>query len=198
MSLLFETILIQNGVPQHLAWHEQRMMLARKELWNNRTPVELGKLLFVPPEFSSGFVKCNIHYGPDIHQVRFAKYEKKIIRSLKLVDGSGVDYHLKYSDRSALDSLFALRENCDDIIIVINGFLTDSSMSNLIFSDGKQWVTPANPLLKGTRRNRMVAGGGIIEKEIPVADLNLYAGCKLINAMRDPDEEILIPLSEII
>ena len=198
MSLLFETILIQNGVPQHLAWHEQRMMLARKELWNNRTPVELGKLLFVPPEFSSGFVKCNIHYGPDIEQVRFSKYDKRLVRSLKLVDCSGIDYHLKYTDRSALDSLFALRENCDDIIIVINGFLTDSSMSNLIFSDGKQWVTPANPLLKGTRRNRMVAGGGIIEKEIPVADLNLYAGCKLINAMRDPDEEILIPLSEII
>jgi len=197
MSLLFETIFIQHGVPQHLAWHEQRMTLARKELWNIHRPVELGKFLIVPQEFSSGFVKCNIYYGPDIEQVRFAEYEKRIIRSLKLVDGSGIDYHLKYSDRSALDSLYGLRENCDEIIIVINGFLTDSSMSNLIFSDGLHWVTPANPLLKGTRRSRMVAVGGIIEKKIPATDLYRYAGCKLINAMRDPDEEILIPSSEI-
>jgi 4-amino-4-deoxychorismate lyase len=173
------------------------MTLARKELWNNQTPVELGKLLIVPQEFSTGFVKCNIYYGPDIHQVRFSKYNKRLVRSLKLVDCSGIDYHLKYTDRSALDSLFALRENCDEIIIVINGLLTDSSMSNLIFSDGLHWVTPVNPLLKGTCRNRMVAGGGIIEKEIPVADLYRYTGCKLINAMRDPAEEILIPASEI-
>jgi len=198
MSLLFETICVQHGIPQHLAWHEQRMTLARKERWNNHTPVELGKLLVVPQEFSTGFVKCNIHYGPEIQQVRFAEYEKRIIRSLKLIDGSGIDYHLKYSDRSALDSLLALRENCDEIIIVIDGFVTDTSMANLIFTDGLYWFTPARPLLKGTRRNRMVAGGGLIEKEIPVADLYRYAGCKLINAMRDPDEEILIPSSEII
>ncbi len=197
MSLLFETICVQHGVPQHLAWHEQRMTIARKELWNKQTPVGLGEFLVVPQAFSIGFVKCNIQYGPEIMEVRFAKYDKRIIRSLKLVEGSGIDYHLKYSDRSALDSLYGLRENCDDIIIVINGFLTDSSMSNLIFSDGLHWFTPANPLLKGTRRSRMVAGGGIIEKEIPVADLYRYAGCKLINAMRDPDEEILIPSSEI-
>jgi 4-amino-4-deoxychorismate lyase len=174
------------------------MTLARKELWNIHTPVGLGKLLIVPQEFSTGFVKCNIHYGPDIEQVRFSKYEKRIIRSLKMVDGSGIDYHLKFSDRSALDSLYALRGNCDEVIIVIDGFVTDTSMANLIFSDRLHWITPVNPLLKGTCRNRMVAGGGIIEKEIPVADLYRYAGCKLINAMRDPDEEILIPSSEII
>lgn len=70
-------------------------------------------------------------------------------------------------------------------------------MSNLIFFDGRDWVTPANPLLKGTCRNRLLAEGSITGREIAPGDLVNYLGCKLINAMREPEEEELIPVSEI-
>ena len=35
MSLLFETIRVKNGLPQHLVWHEARMNHARKEVWES-------------------------------------------------------------------------------------------------------------------------------------------------------------------
>lgn len=197
MCLLFETIRIESGVPRHLWWHEQRMNHARKEIWKSCDAVSLGREISVPPEHSTGVVKCNIKYGADIQHVNFSVYEKRIIRSLKMVGSGEIDYHLKYSDRSLLENLFMLRGLSDEIIVILNGLVTDTSMSNLIFFDGEKWFTPAIPLLKGTCRNRLLAEGKIIEKDIRVENIRSYTGCKLINAMRDPDEELLIPVSEI-
>ena len=198
MCRLFETIRVIDGVPQHLSWHEKRMSQSRQEIWPSWLPLQLEPEIIVPPEFSTGTVRCNIFYGPDIQQLHFEKYEKRVIRSLKIVGCDDIDYHLKYSDRSLLESLFALRGACDEIIIVKNGLITDTSMSNLVFFDGTSWLTPSNPLLKGTCRNRLMAEGRLTEIDIRPADLPDFIGCKLINAMRNPDQESLIPVSEIV
>jgi 4-amino-4-deoxychorismate lyase len=197
MCRLFETIRVINGVPQHLSWHEARMNHARKEIWKSDIPIILGQLITVPPELSSGPVRCNILYGPEIQQVIFKKYEKRNIRSLKLVSCNDIDYHFKYTDRSVLEELLAFRGAYDEIIVVKNGMITDTTLSNLIFYDGRNWFTPSKPLLKGTCRNRLLAMGSLIEQDIRPGDLKKFTGCKLINALRDPDEELLIPVSEI-
>jgi 4-amino-4-deoxychorismate lyase len=197
MSLLFETICVKNGIPQQMQWHERRMNLSRQEIWQICEPIVLKSVLVVPDLYSTDTVRCNIQYGPEIEQISFNKYEKRIICSLRLVNVTGIDYHLKYTDRSLLESLFKLRGSCDEVLIVKDGFLTDTSMSNLMFFDGKSWFTPATPLLRGTCRDRLVAEGWLFEKDIRVEELIAFTGCKIINAMRDPDEERLIPVSEI-
>ena len=198
MSLLFETIRVVNGLPQHLEWHEARMNLARQEVWKLNTPLSLESEFRTPVEFSAGVVRCNIYYGPGIQEISYKKYEKRMIRSLKLVADFQGDYHLKFTERSMLESCFSLRGACDDILIVKDGLITDTSVSNIIFSDGKRWFTPANPLLGGTCRNRLLSEKKLFEKDIRVEDLGSFIGCKLINAMRSPEEESLIPVSEII
>jgi 4-amino-4-deoxychorismate lyase len=198
MCLLYETIRISQGVPQHLSWHEKRMNSAVRELWADTAPISLAEQIHVGQEFSIGVTKCKIEYGPAIQQIRFSQYEMRIIRSLKLVDCPDIDYHLKYADRSLLETLFSMREGCDDIIIVKNGLITDTSISNLAFFDGSAWYTPANPLLKGTCRNRLIAENQLTEMDIRQDDLGKFMGCKLINAMRDLQEEELVPVSNII
>jgi 4-amino-4-deoxychorismate lyase len=198
MYRLFETIRVINGVPQHLLWHEARMNNARKEIWKSDVPYTLEQLITVPPGLSTGTVRCNLLYGPEIQQVIYKKYVKSNIRSLKLVSCNEIDYHLKYADRSVLEELLAFRGAADEIIVVKNGMITDTTLSNLIFYDGKNWFTPTNPLLKGTCRNRLLARGLLVEQVIRPGDLKKFTGCKLINAMRDPDEELFIPVSEII
>ena len=197
MCLLFETIRIVNGVAEYLHWHNQRMNQAGRVSWGVDIPLITAATINVSPEYSVGLVRCNIHYKRDMQVVSFKKYEERIIRSLKMVEGNDVDYHLKYADRSALASLFSKRGTADEIIIVKNGLITDTSMSNLIFFDGKNWVTPAHPLLKGTCRERLLAEGWLIEQDIHPGDLNKFMGCKLINAMRYPGDEELIQVSEI-
>ncbi|MCX6252402.1 MAG: aminotransferase class IV family protein [Bacteroidetes bacterium] len=197
MSPLYETIAIVNGIPRYLIWHEQRMNRALMEVWNNNLPSSLSEYITVPPEFSKGLVRCNIYYGPSIGSVTFKQYVKRRIQSLKLVVCDSIDYHVKYADRDRLESLLSMRGDCDEILIVKNGLITDTSMSNVIFCGNATWYTPAKPLLAGTTRDRLLAEGQIVEKDISVEELFRYSGCKLINAMRDPDQEEMIPISEI-
>jgi len=89
------------------------------------------------------------------------------------------------------------KEECDDIIIIKNGLLTDASIANLILFDGKNWITPETPLLPGTCRERLLNAGLITKRKIHPDDLKYYQGVKLINAMRYPEESEIIPVSQI-
>ena len=197
MSLLFETVRISDGVPQHMEWHEKRMNRSVMEVWGTVNGLKLSQVIVVPAAYSQGMVRCNIRYGQEIRDITFHHYEKRMIRSLMVVVCDTIDYHLKYSDRTRLDGLYSLRGKCDEIIIVKNGLVTDTSLSNLIFQDGQTWITPAKPLLKGTCRERLIQQGFLKERDIKLGDITGFDGCKLINAMRDPEEEEPIPVSEI-
>lgn len=198
MSLLFETVRIAHGVPQHLSWHEKRMERALKEFWDDNRRIVLRDLIRVPGEFRKGIVRCNIAYGPFLEEVTFKHYEKKPVRSLRLVTCNEIDYHVKYSDRSFLEKLLEQRGECDEVLIVKEGFITDTSMSNVIFLERDDWITPSTPLLGGTTRERLLAAGQLSEKRITPADLPRFSGCKLINAMRLPEEEELISIDRIV
>jgi 4-amino-4-deoxychorismate lyase len=136
-------------------------------------------------------------YGKEIIEISYKRYDKRPIRSLRLVSNDSLDYHVKYFDRAGLEALFAMRGDCDEIIIVKDGLITDTSISNLIFYNGVKWYTPAYPLLKGTCRDRLIFEGKIIPVDIRPEDLQKYQGCKLINAMREMEEEEMIPIGRI-
>jgi 4-amino-4-deoxychorismate lyase len=192
MCRLFETIRIEGGVPRHLALHEARMMRTAEERWGVHLVPDLEARIRVPAELSAGTVRCNVFYERTILDIHFQPYEKKIIRSLRAVVCDDIDYSIKSADRTRLDSLLALRDGCDEIIIIKNGMVTDTSMSNLIFYDGTGWITPSDALLKGTCRERLLAEGRIREAPVRADEIGNYAGCKLINAMRDPEEESMV------
>jgi 4-amino-4-deoxychorismate lyase len=192
MCLLFETIRIYNGLPLYLEWHEARMNLSRRELWNLYEPLFLNEIIKVPEGFKTGLVKCIVTYGHQIESINFKTYLKRPVNSLKLLECNDIDYHLKKSDRSILNDLFSRKGTCDEIIIIKNGFITDTSVSNLIFFDGKNWFTPKMPLLNGTCRQRLLNEGKVSEMQIRVEDISRFSGLKLINAMRFPEEEEMI------
>ena len=201
MYRLFETIRIENGQPLHLPWHEERMLKCGFRLQyagnapvaGRQVPVSLLEMMLkVPENLKTGTVRCKVVYEKDIIEITFSHYVKYPVRSLKLLNAGSLDYHMKFCDRKALEALYAMRGECDEIIIVKDGLVTDSSISNLIFFDGSKWYTPARPLLEGTCRSRLLAEGRLLEREIWPEDLNRYEGCKLINAMREPDEEEMI------
>ena len=197
MCRLFETIRIENGQPRHLQWHEIRIKQARRELWGVPEGLGLEKIIKVPAEFTVGTVRCNVIYDKEYTDITYKIHEKRPVSNLKLIYPDSFDYHVKYFDRTALEALFAQRGECDDIIIIKDGFITDTSVSNLIFYDGFRWYTPSHPLLEGTCRARLIAGEKIIPLDIRPEDLQKYQGCKLISAMREPQEEKMIPVSKI-
>lgn len=85
----------------------------------------------------------------------------------------------------------------EELIIVKNGIITDTSYANLVFYNGKEWHTPSRPLLQGTKRQKLIDEGKIKEREIRVHDLKKFTKCSLINAMLDIGE-IELPVNKII
>ena len=81
------------------------------------------------------------------------------------------------------DELYARRGACDDIVIVKNGLLTDTTIANIALYDGNQWLTPASPLLEGTTRTRLLDIGKLTEAEISIDTLDRYYMTAIMNTM---------------
>lgn len=197
MYPLVESIKLKDGVIANLECHQQRMDRSRSELFPGSGRIVLAELISIPEHCLSGTFKVRVVYGETLCRVDFEPYTMRRVESLKVVSHPGIDYHLKYTDREILQQLFAQRENCDDIIIVKNGLVTDSFAANLLFFDGRKWMTPANPLLKGTKRQLLLDQGIITEKSIRAEDLSGFKCAGLINAMIDFNEMPVIAAEKI-
>lgn len=191
---LLETIKIKNKQKQNITWHNQRFNISRLELFGVKEPLALENIIQIPASIDDTVYKCRIVYSKEIKAIEFEKYTPKIIKSLKIIECNDIDYSYKYHDRTKLNNLFQHKSSCDDILIVKNGFVTDTSYANIVFWDGKKWITPATPLLKGTVRERLLSEGKIFESEISKNDLPKFEKSRIINAMNDLGEsqDILI------
>lgn len=198
MYPLFETIRINNGLPCHLEWHHARLSESWFRHYKCSGAPDPEEIIKVPEEYKNGVVKCRLMYGKKGTAVDFSNYSPRKIRTLRLVADDGIDYSMKYTDRSSLQDLLKLRGTCDEILIVKNGLVTDTSYTNIVFFDGLKWVTPASPLLQGTCRNRLLHEGLITEGNIRPRDLPEFKTFRLINAMLDFKEQKAIDVINIL
>lgn len=198
MSRLFETIQVRNGKIRNLEYHNRRFNASRRELFGITRQEDLGSLIRIPEDLGSGIFRCRVLYGREIDTIEFIPHRGREVRSLKMVCGDAIDYPLKYADRQALEALFARRGDCDEILIIKNGFVTDTSISNIVFcrSDGS-WITPDTYLLKGTMRTFLLETGRIQEVPVRPEDLPGYSAAKMINCMLDLDGSPPIPVNHI-
>jgi 4-amino-4-deoxychorismate lyase len=197
MCPLVESLKLKGGVIQNLPYHQNRMNRAMAELFPNEPKINLGALIPIPEHYKSGVFKVRVVYGPEIEKIEIEPYVFRTIQSLKVVHHESIDYHLKYTDRQILLELFAQRGDCDDIIIIKNGFVTDSFAANLLFYADENWFTPTTPLLKGTKRQLLIDQGIIFEKEIREEDISGFEKVGLINAMIDFEEMPVIKVERI-
>ncbi len=197
MFPLFETIRIENGIPQNLEYHQNRFEKSFLLYFKEKTTVILQDLIDTPKEFSRGIVKLKLSYNNKDFNIQYDHYKYRNIQSLKLVYDNDIDYSLKYSDRSKLDDLVLRKANCDDVLIVKNGKITDTSFCNIVFYNGKKWITPQSPLLKGTARQKLLDENKIIEASITIEDLTKFSHFKLINAMLEFKNQNTLNISNI-
>lgn len=196
MYPLFESICIQDGQLIHAQWHQLRFEKACQNFFGKTPTFDLLGSLDIPQEFCRGTVKLKIRYNENKRKLDFQHYQMQDIQSLRLVHTMSLDYTHKYSKRGKLEALFAQRGNCDDVLIVRRGKITDSSYANAVFFDGKDWWTPHLPLLVGTCRTRLLTQGVIKEAPLGINDLKKFQGLKLINALRDMNQP-MIPINRL-
>ena len=200
-----ETIRLENGRFHLLKLHQQRLTATVRELYACDIDVPdirtaLDSIGSIP---KNGTYKCRILYDTTICEIEFQAYQTRTVKSLKVIESdSSLDYHLKSSDRSALSVLASRKGSCDEIIIVRNGLITDTSYTNLVFHGKNGLYTPRQPLLKGVMRHYLLNKRTIQEIDLSPEDIapaNRLGITKvsLINAMLPLESAPVIPISEI-
>lgn len=197
MYPLIESLAIDNGQIQNLVWHEERYNLSYHKRYGHKSSFSLLEALnIILPE--SGLHKLRIAYTEKHKEFSIAPYNRQIIKSLKLVYDKHIEYYLKSSNRDQLNQLYNQKANCDDILIIKHNMVTDTFAGNIIFYNGKDWITPNTPLLKGTCRARLLSEGIIFEDQITIDDINKFHKFQIINALRDFNVDKASDISNIL
>ena len=185
MCRFIESIQLSNGVFKRLELHQERVRLALKDYYPDVKAFDLIETLHATTFPVTGLYKCRVLYDSAIREIEYIPYTQRKINSLKLVETDIESTFYKKEDRILYNAAFALRGDCDDIILVKNGLLTDTSFTNIALYDGIQWYTPRTPLIYGVNRAELIQQGILIEKEIKASDLVNFKRVSLFNAMNE-------------
>lgn len=180
MEKFFETIKCDDFEIFNLDYHNSRIA--------NTIGLNINLQEYIYP-VSDELLRCKVVYNKDeILDVLYFPYKKREIKSFKILNDDKIDYSKKYLNREKLDELFLKKEDCDEVIIVKNGVVADTSIANIAIFHEHMWISSKDCLLRGTTRQRLLNEKKIIEKNITLEMLKNASKIALINAMIDFDE----------
>ncbi len=197
MCQFIETICYKNGVFERIELHNDRLNRTRNHFFDNQLAIDLSDHLSIPLDLIHSTVKCTITYGEKIQHISYSSYQIRAVHSLKMIENNSIDYTFKSSNRELLEAMFLLKGDCDDILIVKNGYLTDSSYANLILLRENRWYSMQNPLLLGTRLQSYLIEKLVTPTLVTPNDLHLFSEARIINAMISIDDSPIIPVQNI-
>jgi len=186
---LLETIKFEDGKFANLELHQNRMNKSQKELFGCENKIDLISELkrfqekFQTSNINHKIYKCRIVYSKTLQNIELLPYSSLSIKSLKIVNDDSINYNFKFENREKINQLFAKRKNSDDVLIVKNGLITDTSFCNILFFNGKKWLTPEKPLLKGIQRQFLLNNEIVETANISPNDLHNFTKARLVNAM---------------
>jgi 4-amino-4-deoxychorismate lyase len=167
------------------------MNYSLKALFGSQESIDLEEILSDEKTPEKGLYKCRILYDDRSKKIEFVPYEVRPVHTLRIIADDQVSYEFKYNDRKAINGLFELRKDCDDILIVKHGMVADSSIANIVFKRDDKWYTPGFPLLRGTMRSKLLELKLIQEEDIRLDEIHNFASFKLINAMLEFESDEL-------
>ncbi|MCK4441261.1 MAG: aminotransferase class IV [Sulfurovaceae bacterium] len=177
--MFIETVKILDGKIYNIKWHNKRFNQTRLDIFGIDKCINLEDYIN-PPKV--GLFRCRIVYAIHIISIEYISYTPKFSKTFKIVQ-SDIDYKYKYNNREELNSLRESASGYNDIIIEKNGLLTDTTIANIAFYNGTNWITPKTPLLEGTVRAKLLKEGFLIAKDINSDDLKYFSNFALMNAM---------------
>jgi 4-amino-4-deoxychorismate lyase len=171
----FETIRCEDEEVFNLWYHKQRIA---KTIGIN---VNLEDYIYPPTQ---ELLKCKFIYDSNLNfEIVYDKYTPKDITTLKIITDDSIEYKFKALNREDIDKLYMRKDEADEIVIVKNGFITDTSIANIAVLIDNIWFTPKHPLLYGTTRARLLDDKILEQKDITVEELLNSKKIALMNAM---------------
>ena len=197
MFRFIESIKIEDKKIFLLDYHQKRVNETFAQ-FGKENPIDLLKIFKNLEHDEDGLFKLRIVYDLDRKfSTQFIPYAISEIYDFQLVVNNTIDYSFKYENRGEID-LMKQKAKAEEIIIIKNNRITDSSFSNLLFLKSKTWYTPTSFLLNGVQRQNLLKTKKIKEAEITVQNLNEFSHFQLLNSMNDFDDMFIYPIDKIV
>ncbi|MDK2040580.1 aminotransferase class IV family protein [Aliarcobacter butzleri] len=176
----FETIKCEDFEVFNLDYHQKRVA--------NTIGLNINLQEYINP-ISEELLRCKLIYDENgVVDVLYFPYKKREIKSFKIIFDNEIEYSKKYLNRTKLDELYEKRDDCDEVIIIKNGIVTDTTIANIAIFYENLWITSKNCLLGGTTRARLLEEKKLFEKDITLDMLKNASKVALMNAMIGFDE----------
>lgn len=194
-----------------MSGHNERCNRSRKMLFGLTESIDLAAVfaekwakndiahLDLSNNVKGTYERCRFVYDANgVHKVEIIRAARRNIRSLQCVHADDFDYSHKFADRLRFD-LLNQNIKTDDILIIKNGFLTDTTYANIVFRDKSgHWFTPSTPLLAGTKRAQLLAENKIKAVDLRPKDISKFVEVRLINATTDLENSPKILINNIL
>ncbi|MFX4231706.1 aminotransferase class IV family protein [Aliarcobacter butzleri] len=176
----FETIKCEDFEVFNLDYHQKRVA--------NTIGLNINLQEYINP-ISEELLRCKFIYDENgVVDVLYFPYKKREIKSFKIIFDNEIEYSKKYLNRAKLDELYEKRDDCDEVIIIKNEIVTDTTIANIAIFYENSWITSKNCLLGGTTRARLLEEKKMFEKDITLDMLKNASKVALMNAMIGFDE----------
>lgn len=197
MSQFIESIKVEDQEIFLLELHQKRVDQTFAH-FGKEGSIDLAKIFKHLQHDENGLFKLRIAYDLDKRiRTQMIPYAIPEIADFQLVENNSFDYSFKFEDRKELDKM-KMKSKAEEIIIVKNNHITDTSFSNILFLKGKEWFTPNSYLLNGVQRQQLLKQKKIKEAEITMQNIKQFSHFQLINAMNDFDDMFIYPIDRII
>lgn len=196
MPQFIETVRVKNGIICNLDFHNKRLNDTCKAFFGKESSYDLSKMITLPNYYQEGTVKMRVVYNSEKFFAQFSPYSKKIINSLLCVHDDEISYQFKFLNRDSINHLLDDIDQ-DDVLIIKNNLVTDTSYCNVAFRANDQWFTPKKPLLNGTQRQLLLKEDKLIPRDISLDEISKFNEIALFNAMIPFEQKITISIKNI-
>lgn len=185
MCRFIETILFKSNDMPLIKGHEHRFTQTQMAAWGKIIYPSLEKIIRNKKVILKDEIpyKCRVVYDSENIEIEFTPYQKKEINILVLHECNDIDYQFKYENREALNALAKDLQPGEEVLIIKNNLITETSFTNIALWNGKEWHTPKTPLLQGVQRRKLIENKMILEKNIHAHKLASYQKIRLFNAL---------------
>ena len=197
MSQFIESIKIEDQEVFLLELHQKRVN-ATFAHFGMENSIDLAKIIKDLKIDEDGFFKLRIVYDLNRnYKTQLIPYAVAEIDSFQLVENNTYDYAFKFEDRKEFERM-KTKAKTEEIIIVKNNCITDTSYTNLLFLKDEKWYTPSTYLLNGVMRQHLLTTKKIKETEITLQNIKDFTHFQLINSMNDFDDMFIYPIERIV
>ena len=197
MSQFIESIKVEDQKAFLMEFHQKRVNDTFAH-FGAQGSIDLEKIFKSLEHDEDGLYKLRIVYDLNRNfKHQMIPYAIPEIENFQLVENNSYDYSFKFEDRKEFEKM-KTKAKTEEIIIVKNNHITDTSYTNILFLKGETWYTPTTYLLNGVMRQHLLKEKKIKKAEITLQNIREFSHFQLINSMNDFDDMFIYPIERIV